>query len=682
MKIIVVFFILFPLLLSAQDNLSELEKKLETTSGIERVDLLNNLANRFLFDEPEKSVSYAQQALELAQEQDYSLGQAFAHENIGNNFESLHNYQEAVTHFIAARDAYILANRPASVANILNYIGISYDNMNEYSAAIEYYQQSHDTYQEIEDTLGLAMTVNNMGGVYDVLGQYDKALHYYLLNMHYNQIIHNDNGVASALNNIGNVYQAIKDYDKALDYLLQAKDRYEALNDSSGIAMTVHNIGIIYHDQGEYDKALDAYFSSMETDKKNNDKMGLAASYNNIAIVYDEMNELEKSLEYYEKSLALSKEIKDKYSIANTSNNMGFLFLKLEQYDKAYNYFTRGLQIAKEINANELIKESYDGLHQYYYEKGSYKKCLDFYKLFEQIEDSIFSQNTKKEIASLQMQYDLESKQREIDLLQKENEIKILQINRQKNIRNFFFAGLVFLFFLVLLVYYAYRTKKHMTESLLKEIEERNKIELQLKQSLKEKDVMLREIHHRVKNNMQIISSLLSLQTKYITDEDALQVFSNSQDRIRSMALVHEKLYQSEDFSSINFTEYIKELIQNIHHPERHDIIISLDLEDVIIDINKAIPCGLIVNELITNAFKHAFPEDHKGEIKISMLIHDDDSYKLIVSDDGIGLPKSLDWKETSSLGLQLVNGLVRQLQGKIDVDSEGGAKFTIIFKK
>ncbi|HEX38001.1 MAG TPA: tetratricopeptide repeat protein [Candidatus Cloacimonetes bacterium] len=681
MKKIVLLLIFYPLVLIAQDNISELEKKLETVSGIQKVDVLNNLANSFLYDDTEKSMSYAQQALELAQEEDYILGQAFAHENLGNNFESLHDYQQAVTHFIAARDAYILANRPASIANILNYIGIVYDNMNEYPTAIGYYKQSFDQYKELQDTLGMAMIVNNMGGVYDVLGKYDKALYYYLLNMQYNKVINNDDGVASSMNNIGNVYQALKDYDKALNYLQQAKQMYKALDDTTGIAMTVHNIGIIYHDQGKYDKALEAYLSSMQSDLKRNDKVGLAASYNNIAIVYDEMNKLEASKEYYMKSLTLSEEVQDRYSIANTSNNMGFLFLKMGNNDKALEYFERGLEIAEELNALELIKESYDGLQQYYYKKGKLEDCLEYYKRYEDIEDSIFSQNTKKEIAKLQMQYDLDSKQQEIDLLQKDNEIKLLQLNRQKNIRNFFFAGLLFLIFLVLLVYYAYVIKKRMTESLLKEIEERNKIEQQLKQSLKEKDVMLREIHHRVKNNMQIISSLLSLQTKYIKDKDALQVFRNSQDRIRSMALVHEKLYQSEDFSSINFAEYIRELIDNIHLPERHNIKITLDLEDVIIDINKAIPCGLIVNELITNAFKHAFPDNQDGEIKISMHLGGDNAYTLIMSDNGNGLPESFDWNETSSLGLQLVSGLVRQLQGNIDVVSEGGTKFTIIFK-
>ena len=231
-------------------------------------------------------------------------------------------------------------------------------------------------------------------------------------------------------------------------------------------------------------------------------------------------------------------------------------------------------------------------------------------------------------------------------------------------------------------MYYAYITKKRMTTNLLMEIEERTKIEEQLKLSLKEKNVMLKEIHHRVKNNMQIISSLLSLQSRHIKDEESLQIFNDSQDRIRSMALVHEKLYQSSDFSSIDFSEYVHDLVNSIHHPKLINIKTDIDVENIVIDINKAIPCGLIINELITNAFKHAFPNGQNGKITITMNQHDKNSYILIISDNGIGLQENLDFKKTESLGLQLVTGLVRQLQGNIDVDRTTGTKFTIIFKK
>ena len=361
---------------------------------------------------------------------------------------------------------------------------------------------------------------------------------------------------------------------------------------------------------------------------------------------------------------------------------MGFLFLKTNEYQKAYTHFIIGLSIARDIAAKELIKESYDGLSQYYRLNGDFEKCLEYRELHQTIKDSIFSADARKRISDLENQYNLENKEREISLLQKENEIKILELKRQKNLRYLFIAILIFLVFIILLVYYAYNTKRKMTSGLLNEIEERYKVEDQLKSSLKEKDVMLKEIHHRVKNNMQIISSLLSLQTRYISDEKALDVFNDSQERIRSMALVHEKLYRSNDFSSIDFSEYIHDLVNNILQREYTNVETAIDVKDVEMDINKAIPCGLIINELIMNAIKHAFPDDREGTIEIVMHPQGDDSYVLTIADDGIGLPEDIDFKNTTTLGLQLVSGLVRQLQGNIDVDKTKGTKFTIIFPK
>jgi len=680
MKKIIILLFFIPLLLYAQESVSELELKLNSAVDNEKVNVMNKLSSKFLYDDLNKSLNYAQQALNLALLQHYKFGEGNALENLGNYYEIQFEYHNAISYFKQARDAYLLAKDPLSIANILNYLGIVHESINDYTQAMGYYKQSYDVYAEIHDLPGMALLLTNIGSVYDTLGKYDKTLEYYLRSHNQYEQINDKEGIASSLNNIGNIYQALSNLDKALEYLQQARDMYKSIGDSIGVAMAVHNIGIIYHDMGDYDKALEYYFQSMQTDIDRDDKAGIAASYNNIAIVYDEMNELDKSLDYYKRSLALSEMIIDNYSIANTTNNMGYLFLKMNQPENAYKHFTDALNIAQDIGAQEIIKESYDGLFQYYQRKNDFQKSLEFYKRLEDIKDSLFSISTQKQIAKLQLQYDLESKEREIGLLQKDNEIKKLQLNRQKNLRYFFIAILIFLVFIILLIYYAYITKIRMTKNLLKEIEERAKIEEQLKLSLKEKNVMLKEIHHRVKNNMQIISSLLHLQSKYITDERSLEIFQDSQDRIRSMALVHEKLYRSSDFSSIDFSEYIKDLVDNIHLPEFDNIAISIDVENVSMDINKAIPCGLIINELVTNAFKHAFPGEREGKIEITMNLHDKESFILVVSDDGIGMPEELDFRTTTSLGLQLVTGLVRQLQGNIDVDKSTGTKYTIIF--
>ncbi len=200
---------------------------------------------------------------------------------------------------------------------------------------------------------------------------------------------------------------------------------------------------------------------------------------------------------------------------------------------------------------------------------------------------------------------------------------------------------------------------------------ERRKAQEQIEASLKEKEVLLKEIHHRVKNNLQIICSLLDLQAEYLTDPQALEVFQESQNRIQSMALIHEKLYQSEDLATINFADYIHELITNLWYSYEvylDAVELKTDIEPVVLDIDTAIPCGLIVNELVSNSLKYAFPFGHRGELSIELHSVSENEFILIVSDTGIGLPKDLDFQNTKSLGLQLVNSLTQQLNGTISL--------------
>jgi two-component sensor histidine kinase len=218
-------------------------------------------------------------------------------------------------------------------------------------------------------------------------------------------------------------------------------------------------------------------------------------------------------------------------------------------------------------------------------------------------------------------------------------------------------------------------------EALQAEIAERKRVETQIQSSLQEKEVLLKEIHHRVKNNLQIISSLLSLQSENINSQDPVRTFRESQDRIRSMALIHEKLYQARDISRVDFAEYVKSLTLYLSrsHLTGPGIKIVIGIDHILLDIDTAIPCGLIINELVSNSLKYAFRDGRTGEIRIAMT-QDGNRYTLVVADNGSGLPPGLDFRNTPSLGLQLVNTLVDQLEGAIELDSAGGTRFKITF--
>ena len=218
---------------------------------------------------------------------------------------------------------------------------------------------------------------------------------------------------------------------------------------------------------------------------------------------------------------------------------------------------------------------------------------------------------------------------------------------------------------------------------MLEDITQRKASEDRIRAQLKEKEVMLKEIYHRVKNNLQIIQSLLSMQARRVKDDRVVQALRESQNRVRSMSLVHERLYRSPDLSEIDFKDYLNRLVAELEtsfgvNPDQ--VKISLELSDVKLGIGTAIPCGLIVNELVSNALKHAFPNGKAGRIRIGLESASAGTVRLSVFDDGVGLPEGLDFRSTQSLGLQLVCTLVKQLGGTIELEQEWGTGFRMAF--
>jgi PAS domain S-box-containing protein len=215
------------------------------------------------------------------------------------------------------------------------------------------------------------------------------------------------------------------------------------------------------------------------------------------------------------------------------------------------------------------------------------------------------------------------------------------------------------------------------------DITTRKRLEEEIRTSLHEKELLLKEIHHRVKNNLQVISSLLSLQSAQIKDSHIVQQFRDSQNRVRSMALIHEKLYQSNDLARIDIKGYIQSLSSYLVRSfatEARGVDFRVDVASISLGIDQAIPCGLIINELVSNSLKYAFPEELNGEVFIFFSQDENQRYHLVVGDNGIGFPENIDFQNTTSLGLQLVNSLVKQLDGTVELVCSKGTEFRISF--
>jgi len=218
---------------------------------------------------------------------------------------------------------------------------------------------------------------------------------------------------------------------------------------------------------------------------------------------------------------------------------------------------------------------------------------------------------------------------------------------------------------------------------ILRDTTARRDAEERMKASLREKEVLLREVHHRVKNNLQVVSSLLNLQSRGATDEYVRKGFEESQNRVQSMALIHEQLYESRDLSNVNFPEYIQQLCSRLfrsYQVQKKRVKLRTEVGDVRLGVDLAVPCGLIVNELISNSLKYAFPAQRSGTIAVEIKRMQDESVLLRVADDGDGLPPDVGFWNTRTLGLRLVRTLVRQIDGEIELGGPPGAEFRIRF--
>ena len=218
---------------------------------------------------------------------------------------------------------------------------------------------------------------------------------------------------------------------------------------------------------------------------------------------------------------------------------------------------------------------------------------------------------------------------------------------------------------------------------ILRDVTERVRNEERIRASLREKEALLKEIHHRVKNNLQVVSSLLGLQSRAVVDAETRKMFLESQDRVHSMALLHESLYQSHNLSQINFPEYIRQLAAHLFHSygvAAERIHLETDLDNLSLHLDAAVPCGLIINELISNSLKYAFPDGREGQIRIELRGLSDGTTRLVVADNGIGLRADIDWVNSRSLGLRLVRTLAQQLGGQLQVNTSQGMEVQLAF--
>ncbi len=314
---------------------------------------------------------------------------------------------------------------------------------------------------------------------------------------------------------------------------------------------------------------------------------------------------------------------------------------------------------------------------------GDLHAAINHFQRFKIINDSVFNSAKTKQIQQLQVQFETEKKDKDIRLLKSDSLVQQAQVQRANYMRNLTLAGIVLLLLFMAVLYNSYRFKQRKNEALNSLVLEKDGLLQEKDNLLVEKQWLLKEIHHRVKNNLAIVMGLLNRQSAYIDNDVALAAIQNSQNRMRSIALIHQKLYQSECLDLIQMPEYIEELID--HLKESFDlgnrIIFDKQIAEILLDVSQAVPLGLIINEAITNSIKYAFPAGSTGVIKVQLEEVADNQNILLIKDNGTGLKKGFDPATIKSLGMNLMRGLSKQLGGTFQMTEDHGVQIEIAFK-
>jgi two-component sensor histidine kinase len=357
------------------------------------------------------------------------------------------------------------------------------------------------------------------------------------------------------------------------------------------------------------------------------------------------------------------------------------LNLALKNYDKA-NYYN---QLHFNV-CNKLGKDSYYAdynLWEYKIDsaKGKLESALTHYKEYVRFSKRYFDEKKSNEINKLNVLYETEKKDKYITNLKNASLIQKGNLEKASLIRNIMFAGFVILLASIYFLYRAYKSKQKNNLMLKTQQDQIRESNVSLKNAIHEKEWLLREIHHRVKNNLHMVVGLLASQTEYLQGSEAIDANLESQRRVESMSMIHDKLYQSENLSMIDMPSYILDLTYYLSDSfdVRKQIRFALDIEKVDFPLSHSVPIGLILNEAVTNSIKYAFPENRQGVVTI-ILKQEDGKFHLTVRDDGIGIPESIDPENTQSLGLKLMKGLSEDILADFKISNVSGTKIELTF--
>lgn len=496
--------------------------------------------------------------------------------------------------------------------------------------------------------------------------------------------LHETGSIMSPIyNRLGMIYNSMEETQKAYDCYKRGLHIAYLNKDTISIQSMQINITYILRKMGNYNAALDT-LHSLERINQPTDDDGRSDVYARYLIIYREMNAFDKGMPYYREMVAGYKRglqypsvrQSAQLAIASFLQGMGRMKDSRPYLDDFVEESKKSIQPAgREMNAQLLLYRADSAA-------GNASGAMAHFLLYKKWSDTVKNVTKSRQMALLQIQFETARKDQDIQLLTQKSALQEASLQKEVIFRNVIFAGGCALMIILALTYNRSRIKQRSNLQLQQKQEEINMQNEQLMKLLQEKEWLLREIHHRVKNNLQIVISLLNSQSVYLDNQDAIDAIRNSQHRMYAMSLIHQKLYQTDNLATIDMGWYIRELIAYMKEsfPTATTISFTPEISSLELDVAQAVPLGLILNEAVSNAIKYAFKGRSEGRIGISLENSGDQQWRLCIFDNGTGLPATFDLEATTSLGMNLMRGLSDQLDATFAVESKEGTIVTIVF--
>lgn len=520
--------------------------------------------------------------------------------------------------------------------------------------------------------------LTQMGYVMERKGLLSNAADYAQQGLELGDSLNDIRARAMAYSDLSNLFWKQSKFENGIEYGLQAESLYKqrGINDLD-FSFTLYVIGNNYLKINDYAKALDYYNRALAISER-------YQFYNNLADIYISLSELNTLTKRYRQSeeaarnaIRYSALLGNNFMLMRSWLELGKLQNLMGQSLLAISSLEECLHVATEkFSDTYWLHIAYQELGTAHAQTGDYKSAYRAFLKYDQLKDSVFTAEADQRIAKLQTEY---------QVAQQESTIQIQQqlIAQQKRVEILFLIGAALLLLVVIILYRTYRIKQQANDRLNLLIGSLGKKNAQLDKRNAENELLLREIHHRVKNNLEIVSGLLSLQAAQLDLPEAQAIMQSSQNRVLSMGIIHQKLYQKDNLAAVEMRDYFQNLSESIldSFNEAHRIKVTCEMAPVELDVDTAVPIGLIANELLTNALKYAFLKDQMGEIQISLTtIQDTNELLFQVKDNGVGKQNNGSAKGTG-FGTELVNLLVQQLNGRLTVDSQQGTTVSMYFK-